>query len=267
MKGNFENKMKTDFSVNTPDVLQKIKQDHRFKVPEKPQRSSISNIFKLRKVRFTFASLFVVVLLAVVLMNQPQEQIYASTVTLDLNPQFEITIDQDDLIIDIIALNDDGTEIIDQLGKYKRQQLNQVLIVLVDRLYENGYLSQNENTIMVYVDGVSEQVQLRIQEAVQEKLQEEATKYQKTFQFVQRNNLDYTDTELLRITLFAQENNIHPGRVIIILEILDADETYTVNDLKGLSMRELYNIYQDVTADDSQTEDPGNPGSNTNGNN
>ncbi len=267
MKGNFENKMKTDFSVNTPDVLQKIKQDHRFKVPEKPQRSSITNIFKFRKVRFTFASLFVVVLLAVILMNQPQEQIYASTVTLDLNPQFEITLDQDDFIIDIIALNDDGTEIIDQLGEYKRQQLNQVLTVMVEKLYENGYLAQNENTIMVYVDGVSEQVQLRIQEVVQEKLQEEASKYQKTFQFVQRNNLDYTDTELDRITSFAKENNIHPGRVIIILEILDADETYNVGDLKGLSMRELYQIYQDVMADDSQTEDPGNPGSNTNGNN
>lgn len=266
MNERFEDKMKTDFTSSTPDVLSKVKQNSRFKIPQAPQKRSISDIFKLRKVRYTFASLFVVVLLTVAFLNQPAEQIYASTVTIDLNPQFKITLDQEDKVIDIIALNDDGTDIIEDLGKYKRQAVQEVIERMVESLYQKGYLTQNENSIMVYVEGANEQIQLRVQEYIENKFQEEANKYQKTFQFVRRNNLDYTETELNRIKNFAEENKIHPGRVILILEIMDADDSYIVEDLQVMSMRDLYNLYNTLYPDDNDSDSNG-TGSAGNGNN
>jgi len=266
MKERFEDKMKNDFTSSTPDVLSKLKQNSRFKVPQAPQKGSISDIFKLRKVRYTFASLFVVVLLTVAFLNQPAEQIYASTVTLDLNPQFEITLDQEDKVIDIIALNNDGTDILEDLGKYKRQDVQEVIERMVESLYQNGYLAQNENSIMVYVEGANEQIQLRVQEFIENRLQEEATKYQKTFQFVRRNNLDYSQSELERINQFAEDTHIHPGRVILILEIRDADDSYTVKDLQDMSMRDLYELYN-ILYPDGTNPDTGGTGSSGNGNN
>jgi len=265
MNERFEDKMKNDFTSYTPDVLSKIKQSSRFKIPEAPQRRSLLDIFKLRKVRYTFASLFVVVLLTVAFLNQPAEQIYASTVTLDLNPQFEITLDEEDKVIDIIALNDDGSEIIDALGKYKREEIQVIIEKMVQSLQQNGYLNQEENSIMVYVEGVNEQVQVRVQAFVENKLQQEASKYQKTFEFVRRNNLDYNQTELNRINEFSQETKIHPGRVILILEIRDVDDSYTVEDLRGMSMRDLYNLYNTLYPDENP-DDPG-TGNTGNGNN
>lgn len=264
MKDQFEKKLQEDFTSTSPNVLDKIKQSHRFEVPEAPKKQSIFEIFRLRKVRYTFASLFVVALLAVVLLNQPTEQIYASTVTIDLNPQFEIRVDDEDKIIDITALNNDGEEIIQDLGEYERQELHEVLVKLVQALNRKGYLEQNENAIMVYVKGVDEQVKARIQQYVEETLQEEANKYQKQFQFV-KSNIDYTPVEMIGIRRFAQDNDVNVGRVILVLEILDADteETYTAQELSTMSMSDLYDIYLSFFSEDDQSSDQGN-GSNGN---
>ena len=263
MNSKFEDKLKSDFTSETPDVLDKIKQSHRFKVPKAPEKRSISDIFRLRKVRYTFASMFVVVLLAIVFMNQQSEQIYASTVTLDLNPQLEFTLDEDDRIISIQALNDDGEEIIQDLGKYRRQDVREILGKVVKYLFDNGYLTVEDNAIMVYVEGVSPEIQERVQEFIENKLQEEAQRYQRQFEFIHRNNLDYTQEQLDRIHAFAQEHNIHPGRVILILEIRQADDSYTIQELRFMRMRDLHDLYKELYPPlDEPGNGPGGPGGN-----
>jgi ribosome-associated translation inhibitor RaiA len=250
----FEKNIKQSLSENTPDVLNKIKQSHRFKIPEAPQKKSIFDVFKSRKFGYSFASAFMLVILAIVFINQPTEQIYASTVTIDINPQIEITLDEDDKVINVVALNDDGTDIVSNIGEFKRVNINTVLEHLVNELYNEGYLENTDNYMMVYVQGENIEIQERIQQMVEAKVLQEAQKYSRTLQFVRRNNLDYTPEELQQIKEISEEYNIHPGRIILIIEIRELDDSYTVLELKTMSVRELNMLYETLS---DQSENPG----------
>ena len=98
--------------------------------------------------------------------------------------------------------------------------------------------------MMIYVEGVSDEVQTRIQNYVESKIIEEANKYQKSLELIKRNKLNYSPAQLRRINRLADEYDVHPGRIILIIEILDADDQYTVQELSRLPVRELHEIFK-----------------------
>lgn len=258
---NYENRLKGGETMNnqnkdiqeklqkaTPDVLSSIKQSPRFKVPEK-KKTSLLDVLNQRKIKVMIPSFVLLIAMILVLTLSPSEQIYASTVTLDINPQLEITLDEEDDVIEITAFNDDGQEIINSLGNVQNKNIRNVLEILVKQLYNRGYLDNAENVMMVYVDGESEELQNHVYELVQEKIQEEVRKYRKTLQLVTRNNLDYSDQQIIKINRLAEEYNISPGRVILMIEIIDLDDSFTYRELATYRMKELYDLYNELNVE------------------
>jgi len=243
MKDQFKEEIKQQFT-DAPDILNRIKQDHRFFVPEKKQKSSIFDLFKSTGLRYSLTSAFILVIMFVVMLSSNTDtQIYAATVTLDINPQIEIILDEDDIVIEVNFLNDDGVEIFSKDIEYKGMTLDEVLELIIDRLDEEGIIiSEEENIIMVHVEGVDQTVIDAVLDRVEQRIQYEGTARNKIMRIVRTNDIELTNEELAQIKELQDNYNINPGRVILIYRIQQMDDSYTISELTQMSMRELYNL-------------------------
>ena len=186
-------------------------------------------------------------------------QIYASTVTLDINPQIEITLDEDDIVISIIGLNDDGEEFLNHDISYQGMTLDEVVEVIVERLEEKGYIvSTEDNVMLIHVDGVSTEVTERVKLKMEEKMKNKMNQRGILMEYIKTNDIDLTPEQLQEANRIAKRLNINPGRVILIQQIIEKDDTRKPRDLKDLTMRELHNIHKDL----QNEERPGNSDNN-----
>lgn len=248
----FESKMKQEFSKQVPDVLNKIKQSERFVVPTKEKKPFILTVFKSRGIRYSLMSSFLIVILAIFMINgNTDNQVYASTVTLDINPQIEITLDEDDRVIEVRGLNDDGVSFFQTTSNFKKMELDEFIELLVERLDERGYIvSTEDNTIMIYVEGTSDQIKERVLANVQSKILTEAQKRNRIVNFVKTNEIELTTRQVRAIKQFAENNDINPGRAILIYQIREIDDTYTIQSLQRMKMRDLNALYESLVVDE-----------------
>ena len=72
-------------------------------------------------------------------------------ITLDINPSIEISLDKNDNVIDIRALNDDAKKIVD--GDYKGKDLDETFDIMINKLKDNGFINDNEVDVIIYAEG------------------------------------------------------------------------------------------------------------------
>lgn len=263
----FKESIRQEFTKNTPDILNDIKQNERFFIPKKEEKSPFYNFLSFKSVRYSLVSTFLLVIVAVfMLTGETDNQVYASTIVLDINPQIEIVLDENDIVMTVSALNDDGITVIDKDIEYKGMTLDEVIEYIVAELDEQGYIiSAEDNVVMIYVDGTSEEIQNRVLQNVESKLEKEGQKYNKIMRFVKTNDYDITPEEARELTELAAKYRINPGRLILIQQIRKIDDTYSVRELARMNMRDLYQLEKDLKENNNgQPFDNGNGNGNSN---
>jgi hypothetical protein len=245
MRNNLKHDIKEVVKDTSPDILESIKNSPRFKVPQKESKDSILSIFSPRSYRMAFGSLLMLVILITVFVLSPAEQTYAATITLDINPQIEISLDDDDNVIDINALNEDGETIVSQIGRYKRQSIDSVLGNMVKALESEGYLIDDTNYMIVSVECDNQEIKERIQSMVEQQIETEANHYQRQMHFI-RDTYESNDEDQDIINQLAIEYNVSPPRMNLMYAIVALDDSYSYEDLAQLTPRSLYDIYQDL---------------------
>ncbi|MBE6543713.1 MAG: hypothetical protein E7675_04875 [Ruminococcaceae bacterium] len=99
-----------------------------------------------------------------------ENNIIATTVTLDVNPSIEIQASEDEIVQKVVALNKDAEIIIDGL-KFDGNSLEVTVNTLVGAMIENGYINETTNTLLLSVDSKNEDVG----NAIKDKLSAEVT--------------------------------------------------------------------------------------------
>ena len=162
-----------------------------------------------------------------------QQQVPVATVALDVNPSIELTINKQEKILEARALNEEAEEILSVI-KYSKQPLQQVVRNLVGIMLQEGYLSQERNTVMVSVEGKrleeAEGLGELVKEQVRQKLSDEKIEGDIITQaFIP--NQDSKDK--------AEELGISIGKMHMIERIMEQDEEATIEDLEGKPIRDL----------------------------
>lgn len=250
--------IKNAFS-ETPDVLDKIKQNPRFNVPER-EKHSIFSFLQNKRFALTFASLLIVSILVIAgIGNNESAQVYASTVTIDINPSIEITLDEDDYVINVRALNDDGNAVIDQDIEYNKMTVEQVIEALIARAVQAGYIDATEldNVILVNVDGKTEAVKLRVKQLIIAQMESELSKYTNQYQVLNNDFSELSRLEKRALRREAEELNVSLSKMYYInqLLLLDTNNEYTAEELALYSVRELYTIQQELIDNQNGNQD------------
>lgn len=264
-KSKFEEMITTSFKSETPDILNKIKSSDQFYVPEKVKKYDFSRFFN-KRLSYSLASIFVLAIVMFSLLSSGTEvpAVVASTVTIDINPSIQITLDEDDYVINVTAINADGELLIDRDIKFKGLTLERTIEIIIAEALRLGYIvnDSEENIILIDVASSRADIKARVEAALEAKIQSEMDKISRNVQITRENRDELSQDQIDNLKNTAKQYKLSPAKLFLINRIIDADDTYTIEDLKDLSIRELYRVLGELSPEDDNT-----PGNNDNSGN
>ncbi len=162
-----------------------------------------------------------------------QDREVRSTVELDVNPSIEILLNRKGRVVDVNARNGEAREMLAGMD-FKGEELDPSLSAIVGSLLRNGYITDTRNSILVSVDDADA---ARGQDILQRITGEISTILDASS--LQGSILGQTVCVDDRIRTLSDECGISYGKAKLILEIVDADARYDVEQLAPLSIHEL----------------------------
>lgn len=184
---------------------------------------------------FMAAASLVLVLGAGALLTNVYRLNYAvsSTVSLDVNPSIQITVNEKERVLDVKALNKDGGIVIGDMD-FKGSDIDVTMNALIGSMLRKGYLNELANSILISVDNndpaKGEQLQEKLTEKVNELLESDGFFGAVLGQTIKENG----DLQQL-----AEQYGITQGKAQLIQQILDSTNGHTFEELAPLTINEL----------------------------
>ena len=206
----------------TPDISEQIILDARKRVHQEKKEKSRGFSWKPVLIFAMSCLLFVTII-----VTRPATSVVAATISLDINPSIEITLDEKDKVIEIFGKNEEGIDVVENLN-VKGCQVKVALKTLIESLLEQGYLNDSANSILVTVD--NENITANLMEMIEDILAEDDFDGSVVCQNL-KNNPD--------LVKLAETYNISIGRAQLITELIALDSTYNIEELAKLNVTQL----------------------------
>lgn len=146
-------------------------------------------------------------------------------ITLDINPSFQITLDNNEKVLDVKGLNDDARVITDK--GIQGETLNDVLSVIVDGVLEHDFIDGDHVDILLYSEGnIDNGI---IKNDVEKQFQDrEINAY-----VIVVENISSEDEKL------AKEYGISPAKAAYINSVVKENENYKVEDFVNKTVGDI----------------------------
>ena len=230
-----EKKISSAYDKITPDLLDAVLSDCREQKGKTlimtNQRSFTAGL--ARRLTAAAASLAIIAGGAFAFLAYRNNFTTASTISLDVNPSVEISINKNEKVLDVTALNSDGKTIIGDM-EFKNSSLDVTVNALIGSMLRNGYLTDLTNSILISVEGTDPVMNA----AVRQKVSEDVNNYlaSETFAGAVLSQTVSPDDALLAA---AEEKGISAGKAQLVQQIVNQNGFYSFSDLAELSINEL----------------------------
>ncbi len=226
-------KVKEAISDATPDILDSIINDCEKKkgtviiMPKQTtQKSGIRNILAM-------AAAFALILTGLGFsMFYYQNWAVASTVSLDVNPGIEITLNRQERVLQAKALNEDGAIILGNMD-LKNTDMDVAVHAIIGSLLKNGYLNDEANSILISVDGKNAEKMAAIRNLLSEKVDEILLDNGVEGAVMSQVVADRNAEEI------AKTYQISLGKAQLIDQFCKANPRYSIKELVGMTVNEL----------------------------
>lgn len=245
MKNEFEQEVLETFNADVPDPISKIKSDPSFRVPPKPTGFNVFEFFKNKKVIGALSAI-IFSLIIVASISRVAAPVVASTVTIDINPSLVITLDSNDRVITVTGLNDDAEAILDSEKSYKGMSIEEFVDVLIVLLDDSDYIVNNTddyNIVLINVDSENESKTSVIQERFSTKINQNMRNLNASCFVLNSDDIDLTNDDREFVKSQFQSSNQTQARWVLIYRLSNIQDEHTVDELKDMTLVELYNIY------------------------
>ncbi len=177
--------------------------------------------------------------------NQNSVSTYESLVTMDVNPGIQLKLDNNDRVIEALAVNADAEVLLKDMDLTKADA-KVAVNALLGGLVKEGYLTTDNNTVLLSVENKDEQKRVQLEKLLSEEIQG-TLKDLSIDGAILSQNLDIDD----EIEKLIAKYDISYGKATLIEEILDENKkSYTIEDLVKLDAQDLVLIYQQEEARD-----------------
>ncbi len=187
----------------------------------------------------SIAAVFVVAIFAGYIISRVALGGAGITVALDVNPSIEIEVDKNERIDEVRALNAEAKAVLGDM-KLEGEELEVAMNKIIASMLENGYLSTDQNSILLSVDADDQNRSNSIKAKIQEKI---------SLLFKDKN----IDISVIMQDFHndkangerAEKNDISPAKAALISKIVDAElldakgVPYTYEALAKLKVNEL----------------------------
>lgn len=181
----------------------------------------------------------------------PSDAVVDSIITLDVNPSLNIIVDAADKVIEVQPLNDDARTVIGDMD-FAGSDLDVTVNALIGSMLMNGYLDDIRNSILVSVangdTAKAESLQQQVSDTINSAVGEGG---------FEASVLTQTVTYTSETASLAQQYGISEGKAELILKVVAADPTLTVESLAPLSVNDISLIASSRGLSDSSVSQTG----------
>lgn len=165
--------------------------------------------------------------------DTPSAPVISSTILLDVNPSVELTVNAEERVTGVTALNADAESILDGMD-LKDSDLDVAVNAIIGSMLRKGYLTERANSILVSVSSTDAATGVALQEKLTADVNELLSN--QTFNGAVISQTVSNSDELKAI---ADENQISIGKAKLIQRIIAQNTRYTFDELAALSINEL----------------------------
>ena len=169
----------------------------------------------------------------------------AAVVSLDVNPSIELKVDNEEDVISVKGLNDDGKKVLEGMD-LEDTDLEVAVNAIIGSMLKHGYINEMANSILLSVSGVEGYDA----DALETKLANEVNALLKNGAVLSQN-VSNADDKLVKL---ADEYGITVGKAALIQEIVKNSKTHTFEQLAGLTINELNLISENSKLDNIKSE-------------
>ena len=236
MKKKMEQKVNQAFSHIVPNVLESVLSDCEGQEGKVFEMSEMKNSKKKSWTRWAAGIAAAFALLAggtgLGMLYKVNHDI-AATISLDVNPSIEITVNQKEKVLSVLPRNEDAKKIVGNMD-FKGSDLEVTVNALIGSMLRGGYLNEVSNSILVSVDG-SDPARGTL---LQQKLTAEIDGLLQTDTF-RGAVLSQTISHNAQVRELADRYGITEGKAQLIQQLVSGNGLYQFEDLVPLSINEL----------------------------
>ncbi|MBD1380338.1 anti-sigma factor domain-containing protein [Metabacillus arenae] len=141
------------------------------------KEKAFTRLFKTSSLKMGLLSAAVIFLFVFTLLPFLSGQKVYAYMTIDINPSFELAIDQKLEVIEIVALNEDGEQMLEKLSEWKHQSLSKVVGQIVSTSRGNGYMNEDNEILLSTVVSKSDNEQFK--KSLQTSIKQMESSYEK----------------------------------------------------------------------------------------
>lgn len=229
-----EKKIRDSYANVAPDILGSVladcdKQKGQVIVMQKKKKNN-----RFEKIAAGIAAALMLLIGTAVIRNvYLNNHAVASTITLDVNPSIQISVNKNEKVLEVITFNDDARVVVGNMD-FVGSKLDVTVNALIGSMLRNGYLSEAANSILVSVDSrdssAGKVMQAKLMSGIDSVLASGN---------VAGAVLGQTLTSDNDIRKLADQYGITAGKATLIRQITQQNTFYSFGDLISLSINEL----------------------------
>lgn len=178
-----------------------------------------------------------------------QYRMVETTVFLDVNPSIQITANRRDRVLEVTGLNADGRSLIE--GRvFSGLPLPTVLGQLADTLAQRDYLTPEKSTVLLTVQGRRQSHVQELESLLSSSIQS-ALEPRKIAPAI----ILQTYEEDASLQQAASQQQVSPGKMQYIRQILEEEDDYSLEELASMSLEDLRRLAQKEAGDDWEEDD------------
>ena len=249
-KSEIKKNLKTAISKSVPDVLDNILVECEKKKGFEKNMGIIKKEDKVKKefnLKYRLSGKLVGVLAMCMIClvgmfaygQYNENYTVASVVEFDVNPSIEIEVNKKEKIIGVTPLNEDGKKIIGDMDLIDAD-VDVAVNAIVGSMLKNGYISTDNNSILVSVKNDNAEEGSKLQERISKNIEELLNMNSINGSILTQAYVD--DNE---INTLAQQHNISEGKASLINQLTKSEikntkgNAITAEELSKLSINEL----------------------------
>lgn len=147
-----------------------------------------------------------------------------TTITIDINPSMQLYLNDNEKVIKVVSINDESKKKLDI--DIKGKKIGESISIITNSLIDNGYLNNQDNTILVSIDG--KELKSKIDTIINEELQNKQIECDVIIQDINHN----MKTE-------AKKYGISEGKANYIENFIENNPEYNFKDLSSYTINEI----------------------------
>ncbi len=156
-----------------------------------------------------------------------------SIVDIDVNPSIELLVNKKDTVIDVRAVNEDATALLDGMN-LKKTELKVAVNAIIGSMVKQGYIVDDASGILVTVKNDNEAKAQKLRNGIVADIDTSLDAMNINASVFTHTTNKYDEAEK-----FAQDNGISFGKSVFVLNLAAKDAALAAVDLAKMSLREI----------------------------